>query len=124
MCIQGERKYVWMLLDKDGAIKPSKQAIRIESAATSESTAQPPTPSRNPTPMKPTNPSQSVEPAKNTPSDNSISLIDRAESLRESLQTALADTRNLITTLKQQQKTSRSVQSALKSLRQLEALEV
>jgi signal transduction histidine kinase len=51
-------------------------------------------------------------------------LIDRAESLRESLQTALADTRNLITTLKQQQKTSRSVQSALKSLRQLEALEV
>jgi hypothetical protein len=124
LCIQGDRKFVWMLLDKDGAIKPSKQAIRIESAATSESAAQPPTPSRNPTPMKPTNPSSNTEPAKNTPSDNSISLIDRAESLRSSLHTALADTRNLITTLKQQQKASRSVQSALKSLRQLEALEV
>ena len=74
--------------------------------------------------MKPTNPSSNTEPAKNTPSDNSISLIDRAESLRESLHAALADTRNLITTLKQQQKASRSVQSALKSLRQLEALEV
>ena len=74
--------------------------------------------------MKPTNPSRSAEPAKGTQTDNSPSLIDRAESLRESLQTALADTRNLITTLKQQQKTSRSVQLALKSLRQLEALEV
>jgi hypothetical protein len=124
LCVQGDRKYVWMLLDKVGAIKPSKQAIRIESAATSESAAQPPTPSRNPTSMKPTKSHRNTEPAKNTPSDNSISLIDRAESLRESLQTALADTRNLITTLKQQQKTSRSVQSALKSLRQLEALEV
>jgi len=74
--------------------------------------------------MKPTNLGRSTEAANGTQPDNSISLIDRAESLRESLQTALADTRNLITTLKQQQKTSRSVQSALKSLRQLEALEV
>jgi hypothetical protein len=129
LCVQGERKYVWMLLDKDGAIKPSKQAIRIESTATPAPTTETsvttiPTPSRNPTPMKPTNPSRSTEAVKVTQTDNSPSLIDRAESLRESLQTALADTRNLITTLKQQQKTSRSVQSALKSLRQLEALEV
>ena len=74
--------------------------------------------------MKPTNPSRNIEPVKGTQPDNSISLIDRAESLRASLHTALADARNLITTLKQQQKASRSVQSALKSLRQLEALEV
>jgi signal transduction histidine kinase len=74
--------------------------------------------------MKSTNPSRNTEAAKGTQPDNAPSLIDRAESLRESLQTALADTRNLITTLKQQQETSRSVQSALKSLRQLEALEV
>ena len=127
LCVQGDRKFVWMLLDKDGAIKPSKQAIRIESAATSEPSTRTSaiiTSTRNPTPMKPTNPGRSAEPAKGTQTDNAPSLIDRAESLRESLQTALADTRNLITTLKQQQKTSRSVQSALKSLRQLEALEV
>lgn len=74
--------------------------------------------------MKPTNPGRITEPAKHTQSDNSISLIDGAESLGESLHTALADVRNQITTLKQQQKTSRSVQSALKSLWQLEALEV
>jgi hypothetical protein len=124
LCVQGDRKFVWMLLDKEGAIKPSAQAIRIESAATPESTAQSPTPSRNPTPMKPANPVRNTEPANGTQTDNSPSLIDRAESLRESLHAALADTRNLITTLKQQQKASRSVQSALKSLRQLEALEV
>jgi hypothetical protein len=125
LCVQGDRKYVWMLLDQDGAIKPSKQAIRIESAAAPEPiTAAIITSTRNPTPMKPTNPSRSAEPAKVTQTDNSPSLIDRAESLRSSLHTALADTRNLITTLKQQQKASRSVQSALKSLRQLEALEV
>ena len=124
LCVQGDRKFVWMLLDKEGAIKPSAQAIRIESAATPESTAQSPTPSRNPTPMKPANPVRNTEPANGTQTDNSPSPIDRAESLRESLHAALADTRNLITTLRQQQKTSRSVQSALKSLRQLEALEV
>jgi hypothetical protein len=89
LCVQGERKYVWMLLDKDGAIKPSEQAIRIESAATSKRTVQPSTSPGNPTRMKPR---RNTEPAKNTQSDNSISLIDRAESLRESLQAALADT--------------------------------
>jgi len=129
LCVQGNRKYVWMLLGKDGAIKPSKQAIRIESAATSsELNTEPTTPTsvtaRNPTPMKRTNPSGTTPANATTHSDQSVSLIDRAESLRASLHTALTDVRNLITTLKQQQKTSRSVQSALKSLRQLEALEV
>ena len=128
-CIDGARQYVWMLLGKDGTIKPSPQAIRIESAATSEpatevsaTTIQ--TSARNPTPMKPTKQTRSTASATDTQSDNSISLIDRAEALRTSLHTALADARNLIITLKQQQKTSRSVQSALKSLRQLEALDV
>ncbi len=74
--------------------------------------------------MKPANAKKSVEPSKDAPSDSSVSLIERAESLRDSLQTVLTDTRSLITTLKQQQKASRSVQSALKSLRQLEAIEV
>ena len=74
--------------------------------------------------MKPTKQTRSTASATDTQSDNSISLIDRAEALRTSLHTALTDVRNLITTLKQQQKTSRSVQSALKSLRQLEALDV
>ena len=74
--------------------------------------------------MNRTTPSDTTPANAPTQSDQSVSLIDRAESLRASLHTALADVRNLITTLKQQQKTSRSVQSALKSLRQLEALEV
>ncbi len=129
LCIRGERKYVWMLLGEEGAVKPSKQAIRIESAATAAQTTETsttaiPNSTRKPTPMKPAKQTRSTTPAPDTQPDNSPSLIDRAESLRQSLQTALADTRNLITTLKQQQKASRSVQSALKSLRQLETIEV
>ena len=74
--------------------------------------------------MKPTNRTRNTATAKDAQPDASVSLIDRAEALRDSLQTAMTDTRNLITSLKQQQKASRSVQSALKSLRQLETLEV
>ena len=74
--------------------------------------------------MKPTNRTRNTATAKDAQSDASVSLIDRAEALRDSLQTAMTDTRNLIASLKQQQKASRSVQSALKSLRQLETLEV
>lgn len=126
LCVDGSRKFVWMLLDKEGAIKPSQQATRIESAAVL-SKSEPPTPETTRTP-----PSMSRKTAKRTtarPSeaaqaDSSTTLIDRAETLRDSLQTAVTDARSLIAALKQQQKTSRSVQSALKSLRQLEALEV
>lgn len=128
MCIRGERKFVWMLLDKEGAIKPSKKAIRIESTAKSEQTTEVsstnvPKPARKTESMKPTNRTRNTQPENDTQPDTSVSLIDRAEALRNSLQTALTDTRNLIASLKQQQKTSRSVQSALKSLRRLEALD-
>lgn len=74
--------------------------------------------------MKPTNRTRNTTTANDAQPDSSVSPIARAESLRDSLQTALTDTRNLIASLKQQQKASRSVQSALKSLRQLETLEV
>ena len=125
VCEDGQRKFVWMLLGKEGVIAPSQQSTRIESAATSPEPSLPTsTTVRNPTPMNRTTPSDTTPANAPTQPDQSVSLIDRAESLRNSLHTALADVRNLITTLKQQQKTSRSVQSALKSLRQLEALEV
>ena len=129
LCAHGKRRFVWMLLDKEGAIKPSKDAIRIESTTKPEPTTEVPSntapkPARKPQSMKPTNRTRNTPTAKDTQPDSSVSLIDRAEALRDSLQTALTDTRNLITSLKQQQKASRSVQSALKSLRQLETLEV
>lgn len=126
LCADGQRKYVWMLLDKDGVVKPSKHATRIESAAhAAESPTSSSTPLRNPTPMKRTNPTRNNGRTNgSTPADSSMSVINRAESLRDSLQTAITDVRELINALKQQKKNSRSVQSALKSLRQLEGLEV
>ena len=129
LCAHGKRRFVWMLLDKEGAIKPSKDAIRIESTTKPEPTTEVPSntapkPARKPQSMKPTNRTRNTTTAKDAQPDAAVSLIDRAEALRDSLQTAMTDTRNLITSLKQQQKASRSVQSALKSLRQLETLEV
>jgi hypothetical protein len=75
--------------------------------------------------MSRTNPRRSTAPTKQaSDADSSTSLIDRAETLRESLQTALADAKQLIVSLKLQKRTSKTVQSALKSLQQLEALDV
>ncbi len=47
-------------------------------------------------------------------------LIEQAEALRTTLRTALGQVSELVSALKQQKKNTRSVQSALATLRQLE----
>ena len=49
----------------------------------------------------------------------SLDAIEKAEALRSTLRTALAQISELISALKQQKKTTKSVQSALATLRQL-----
>ena len=49
-------------------------------------------------------------------------LIEQAEALKTSLRDSLAKTSELISALKQHKKTTKSLQSALSSLRQLESL--
>lgn len=139
VCASDSRKYVWMLLSPDGVVAPSAQAMRIRSpevvsapASSLRASSIPPprisTTTQNPRnspPMSRTNPRRSTAPTKQaSDADSSTSLIDRAETLRESLQTALADAKQLIVSLKLQKRTSKTVQSALKSLQQLEALDV
>ena len=126
VCTDGSRKYVWMLLNKEGVIKPSPEATRIESTSTTHHHANPtPRQERNLPAMQRTDPRQKSERTNGAaPADNLSSLIKRAESVRDSLQSALTDVRELITALKQQRKNSRTMQTALKSLRQLERLEV
>ena len=51
------------------------------------------------------------------------SLIDQAETLRDSLQESLSQTRELITALKRQKKQSRLMKSTLASLRQLQSID-
>jgi len=140
VCVSDQRRYVWMLLSPDGVVAPRAQTTRIQSGDASSAVPGSPraasvsSPQSSPTTqstrshsaaMSRTNPRRSTAPAKQTSdADSSTSLIDRAESLRDSLQTALADAKQLIAALKQQKRTSKTVQSALKSLQQLEALDV
>lgn len=125
VCESQQRRYVWMLLDKEGAIKPSKHSTRIESAsATSTSDNPTSSPESHKAMSRRNNRNTSRSESSTTEPDTSTSPIDRAESLRSHLQAALADVRELITALKEQRKHSRTVQSALKSLRELETVEV
>ena len=126
VCTDGSRKYVWMPLNKEGVIKPSPEATRIESISTTHHRAYPtPRQERSLSAMKRTGPRQQSERTNGAaPADNSSSLIKRADSVRDSLQSTLADVRELITALKQQKKNSRTMQTTLKSLRQFERLEV
>ena len=49
-----------------------------------------------------------------------LSLLEQAETLRDSLSQALSDTRDLITAIKRNQKQNRLVETTLRSLKQLE----
>ena len=57
-------------------------------------------------------------------SNGNTSLIEQAETLRDSLQESLSQSRELIAALKRQKKQSRLMKSTLASLRQLQTVEV
>ena len=62
--------------------------------------------------------------AANDETNSTTSLIEQAETLKNSLQESLSQTRELIAALKKQKKQSRLVQSTLASLRQLQTADV
>ena len=65
-----------------------------------------------------------VEPTNDQSATETATTIEEAEALRDVLQQALTQTRSLITALKHQRKQSRLVQSTIKSLRQLQTIDV
>ena len=58
--------------------------------------------------------------AANNEPDPTPTLLNQAEALRDSLSSALSDTRDLIASLKRHQKQNRLVETTLRSLKQLE----
>ena len=56
--------------------------------------------------------------------NGTTSLIEQAETLRDSLQESLSQSRELIAALKRQKKQSRLMKSTLASLRQLQTVDV
>ncbi len=127
-CRDQNRQYLWALLGKDGAIQPHERATRIESPTDpAVSPNSQPHPRRTPI-TKPKN-NQTKGKAKSSDesaaeTNGSMSLIEQAESLRDSLQGSLSQTRELIAALKRQKKQSRLMKSTLASLRQLQTVDV
>ncbi len=72
--------------------------------------------------MPTNNPSGNGQPTEEDSS--SLSLIEQSESLKQSLQQALTQTRELIAALKRQKKQTQLVQTTLNSLRQLQSVDV
>jgi len=127
-CRDQRRSYVWALLGKDGAVKPDTAAVRIESpAGTPASPTSPPQSRRSSNSMSQRNQSNghsNSDGAANDETNSTTSLIEQAETLKNSLQESLSQTRELIAALKKQKKQSRLVQSTLASLRQLQTSDV
>jgi hypothetical protein len=131
------RSYVWAILEKDGVIKPSEDALVVASpwasaARTPVSTL--PTrstalPKSKPIPASPVNNMPIEEPVTATSVDreatnenSNASPIEQAIHLRGVLRDALAATNDLIGSLKRQQKQQRAYKSAIASLRELQGV--
>jgi len=117
-----------MLLTKDGAIQPRENAVQIESPIDQPSAKSKPQPRRNPATMHSKNNQTNGNSKHNGQSaaetNSTTPLIEQAETLRDSLQDALSQTRELVSALKRQKKQSRLMKSTLASLRQLQTVDV
>ena len=124
-CQDDRRTYIWALLGEEGAITSSAQTTRISSPLTSISKT---TQTRTKTPMttaQPVTTRTATRPAAATATaatdpEPTPGLLAQAETLRDSLSRALSDTRDLITSIKRNQKQNRLVETTLRSLKQLE----
>ena len=165
--IDTDRIYVWAPLGKHAVVKPSRKAVRIDSAdnpdpagnqapadrqapagnqAPSSAVRTTPSPSRRKTTMaKSTRSQPQPQPQASAADDmnngngsvqadgngqvrgngqpdaaNPADAIEMAEAVRSTLRTATSQVGDLIAALKQQKRATRSVQTALATLRQLE----
>ncbi len=121
-CQDDRRRYGWALLDKEGVIKPSENAVVTVSPVSSPT---PTTTSKKvhamPTTNTPVAPTKSaVRPVSPTTTANSISPLDQAIALRDSLRTAASAAHQLVRALKHHKRESRIVATTLASLKQLQ----
>ena len=112
----------------EGTIEPNDKAMRITSTTDSSIPATPqPQDRRTPVIMSNSNHANGNSPSNQDAAaeeTGTLSLIEHAESVRDSLQEALSQTRGLITALKRQKKQSRIVESTLATLKRLQTVDV
>ncbi|MBW3600343.1 MAG: hypothetical protein KY475_24125 [Planctomycetes bacterium] len=137
LCQDERRSYVWAVLESEGAIDPNKEAVRIASPAAGEAPAEASPINHKPRKEEPksnmprnTNgrakpPNAESAKAETAPDQNGASetvsvdaLIEQAEGMKNSLRTASAQVSELIAGLKRHRKNSRTLQTALSSIRQ------
>lgn len=128
------RSYLWAAI-QNGVVRPSDNAIRIESPAEASvaPASEPATPHKE-TPVSTTKPDNAppverTEPATSTPKRrrarsetqpvNNASAIEQAKLVRATLRQALAQNNEMIRALKRQERQARLVANTLDSLKQL-----
>ncbi|HQZ67866.1 MAG TPA: hypothetical protein PLY87_22400 [Planctomycetaceae bacterium] len=122
-CQDDRRTYIWALLSEEDSVKGSSQTIRISSPVSSSTHTPKPRTHSVMTTSQPTTARTATAPpaaAANNEPDPTPTLLNQAEALRDSLSSALSDTRDLIASLKRHQKQNRLVETTLRSLKQLE----
>jgi hypothetical protein len=147
LCQDGNRQYLWMVLDPESALPPAKDPIRIESPTTGAVTAIPqPKPQRNVPTVNETTPNANgngqAHTNGHTASDGRATrtngrvrqtkaaqqdiaaLIEQATKLRTALHDLLCQAGGLVKALKQHRRQNRAIQNTLASLKQLKTLGV
>jgi hypothetical protein len=136
-CQGFERKYVWMPLDGDGAIKPTDNVVRIESPQgevaapiTQPTNPKSETPVSDPTSNTTVKATTTTDTPKKRVSRRKASqqeigaLIDQAVQFRSALHALVQQSNGLVKALKEHKRQSKAIQSTLASLKQLQNLGV
>ncbi len=149
-CFDGERTYLWALLDPESAIPPAADAIRIESQTCGPNSTVPQRqPRRRINSMSESATNQNgnghAQPSQQTTSNGHKAngqarklkarklkasqqdigaLIEQTEALRQSLRDTLAKSNELLKGLKQHRRATRTLETTLGALRQLKGLGV
>ena len=127
-CCDQNRQYLWALLGKDGTIQPNENAIRIESPHVDDvsDSPKPNSQRKRPTMSQSKNNQNGKGRSNGTGNDDRAgveSLIDQAEAVKASLRETLTSMSEMIALLRKHRKQSKTVQTALASLRQLQSID-
>lgn len=123
-CREPNRTYLWALLQRGGIIKPDPDATRVESAIAKQAHSTAPLPKAIP-PMKKNDNTNGDAATKlcgqsGTEVVSVEALIASAEETRSTMRDSASQLTKLIADLKQHRKQTKSLQSALKSIRELQ----
>lgn len=115
-CRDTQKTYVWMPLDKNSALPPSADVLRVPVLD-----SEPPEERKPAMPNPPANGSPDDDRPNSSPAERPglEELITEAEALRTQLADAARRTARLVAALKQQRRHSRVLRTAIDSLREL-----